>query len=122
MDIDHYYSGDVNPSATGDLATVDALTESAQKVIRRVLTNPGDYIQHPDYGAGAPQHVGGPNSKLGGLQSKILSQLLQEPSVAVSPTPQVTLRGDKETVYITIKYVETSTNTMQVLSFDTAGV
>ena len=43
-DIDHYIGGDIAISATADVNVATALTASQQRVLRRLLTNPGDYI------------------------------------------------------------------------------
>ena len=51
-DINHLWGNDLAFSATGDLATADVPTLTQQRVLRRLLTNPGDYIWELDYGAG----------------------------------------------------------------------
>ena len=43
------------PSASGDLLTTD---DPTNRILRRLLTNPGDYLWHPDYGAGLPSRIG----------------------------------------------------------------
>jgi hypothetical protein len=45
---------------TGSVTPSSATVEGEQRVLRRLLTNPGSYIWHLEYGAGLPQHVGQP--------------------------------------------------------------
>ena len=59
-DISHQFSADLSLSPTGDLATITAPQLTQQRVLRRLLTNPGDYIWHPSYGAGLAAFVGQP--------------------------------------------------------------
>ena len=48
--------------AAGDLAPAAGTLRGQQRVLRRLLTNPGDYIWQPGYGAGLGQFVGKPAS------------------------------------------------------------
>jgi hypothetical protein len=57
-DLNHYIGNDLTASNTGDLQPVDTTVRGQQRVLRRLLTNPGDYIFHPNYGAGLPQWIG----------------------------------------------------------------
>ena len=47
-DLNHYIGGDLSASNTGDLSSAPGLLRSQQRILRRLLTNPGDYIFHPD--------------------------------------------------------------------------
>jgi len=122
MDLNHYFSADLSASATGDASTVDGITASQQRIIRRVLTNPGDYIWHPDYGCGAPQYIGETTAKLAELKARIVAQLALEPTVSRSPAPEVTLTTDRTTLTCTIKYVDFDSGTSQLLTFDTGAL
>lgn len=122
MDIYHYFSGDTSSDGVGGLLSADGVTESQQRIIRRVLTNPGDYIYDPSYGIGAGVYVGATTAELGGLKSRISNQILQEPSVSPSPAPEVTLKSDLGVLYISIKYMDVPSNTTQLLLFNTMGV
>ena len=121
MDINHYFSADVNSSGTGDLSIVDGTTMTEQRLIRRLLTNPGDYTYHPDYGIGAARYVGATVADLNALKALILSQVLQEPGVSAVPAPVVTLESNNTTLTCVIQYVD-STGATQVVSFSTEGV
>jgi len=119
MDIDHYFSGDIGISIEGDISLANELTTSQQRIIRRVLTNPGDYPSDPTYGAGAGKYVGVATMLLGSLKSLIAGQVLREPSVSPVPTPTVLLKSDSTVLHITIKYVDTLSQSTQTLIFDT---
>lgn len=58
QDLAHYFGNDLSVSAAGDLLAVDGDTKTQQRILRRLLTNPGDMMFHPDYGAGLGQWVG----------------------------------------------------------------
>ena len=80
-DINHTFGADIGPSATGDLAVIAGLTQSQQRILRRLLTNPGDYLWHPNYGAGLASYIGGV-STVQEMQALILANMLLEASVA----------------------------------------
>ncbi len=70
-DIYHYIGGDLSTSPTGDLRPVENTERGKQRVLRRLITNPGDYIYHPTYGAGLGQKVGevGQHQRMDGANS-----------------------------------------------------
>lgn len=119
-DIYHFWGGDLQPSVTGDLLTVSATTRGQQRVLRRLLTNPGDYIFQPGYGAGLPAWVGMPMD-VGKITALIRSQILLEDSVAKAPSPVITVRqapNDATGLAVSISYNDAATNTATVLSFN----
>lgn len=89
-DIDHTWGGDVALSPTGDLGRVTRAKRSRQRVLRRLMTNPGDYIWHPEYGAGLPAKIGS-NATASEIKGLILAQMKFEASVAQVPAPQITV-------------------------------
>ena len=89
-DLYHYFGADLTPSNSGDLQAVDTTTRGQQRVLRRLLTNPGDYIFHPEYGAGLPQWIGKP-ADLAQIRALIRGQLALESSVAQTPPPVITV-------------------------------
>lgn len=117
MDINHYFSSDVIISGTGDLSTVGGTTETQQRILRRLLTNPGDYLWHPEYGAGVGQYVGKTTAELQPLKAMIISQVLLEKAVAASPAPVVTLISDMTKLTCTIQYFDSDVQALQTLSF-----
>ncbi len=120
-DIWHQFGSDLLASATGDIASVDGTTLGQQRVLRRLLTNPGDYIWQLDYGAGLAQFVGQPvdEARISGV---IRSQIFRETVVARSPEPQIDVQagGDGE-VFVTILYTDAPSGQTQLLSFSVGG-
>lgn len=94
-DINHVFGGDLGFSASGDLAVASADEQVRQRLLRRLLTNPGDYLWQPDYGAGLAQFIGKP-ATVAAVTTLIRAQLALETAVAASPAPEiaVTLLGD----------------------------
>ena len=86
VDIGHVFGGDLELSPTGDLARVNLVERSKERVLRRLLTNPGDYLMHPTYGAGLPGLIGSTinETKTAAL---IKGQMLLEASVVQNPPP-----------------------------------
>ena len=122
-DINHFWGGDLAPSVTGDLLTCSATVRGQQRVLRRLLTNPGDYIFQPDYGAGLPAWVGQPMD-VGKIMALIRSQILLEESVAKVPAPEITVRQnptDLTGLAVRIAYNDAATNTPTVLSFNVSA-
>lgn len=116
-DIDHIWSTDLKWNDRLDLATVDGTEQGQQRVLRRLLTVPGTYIWHPEYGAGLQLHIGRTTDKAK-LSALIRGQILLEPAVARIPEPQidVTINPDGST-RIVIKYRDAVTNSTVLLPF-----
>jgi phage baseplate assembly protein W len=119
-DIFHQWGGDLSLSLTGGIALADGTTLTRQRLLRRLMTNPGDYIWHPDYGAGLGRFVGRPadiNANL--IASLVRQQCALESTIARVPEPSVTIRVDPSgTVGLRIAYVDAATAAPQTLSFD----
>lgn len=88
-DIFHEWGSDLMVGSGGDLALASGSAVVNQRVSRRLLTNPGDYIWNLDYGAGLAQFVGLP-AKSADIEAVIANQLLLETAVPTTPAPQVT--------------------------------
>ncbi|MCE9565855.1 MAG: phage tail protein [Planctomycetes bacterium] len=116
-DVGHSFSGDLQLSATGDLLAVNGVLESQQRILRRLLTNPQDYIWEPAYGAGLPAKIGMPldEAELDGL---IRSQMFLEPSVVQNPAPQIVTGLIPNGIDTQIQYVEADSSQPATLSFD----
>jgi len=114
-DVFQYWGNDLSAAAGGDLLPATAIDRSNQRILRRLLTNPGDYIWHPDYGAGLPSFVGSTASK-DEIAAVIRGQMLMEASVSPSPAPviKITQNGTSFTAQIT--YTEASTGQPAVLT------
>ncbi len=129
-DLFHYWSGDLNLSATGGLLTADGLEQSKQRVLRRLLTNPaqydtngnvtvpGDYIWQRDYGAGLAAYIG-QNLDIPSLTARIRAQMYLEASVLHDPEPVISLQAIPNGVAAQITYYEADSGLPVLLSFDT---
>lgn len=119
-DLHHYVGGDLSASGTGDIKTAADDERSKQRVLRRLLTNPGSYIWHPDYGAGLGRYIGTviDAAQMCGL---IRAHMRLEESVAQSPMPKVTVTQLQNGIggfRISIQYVNAATGRPVVLDFN----
>ena len=121
QDLSHVWSGDLAAGISGDLATVSGSEAGQQRVLRRLLTNPGDYIWQPDYGAGLGSYVGSPISHAT-IAATIRAQMYKEASVSHDPEPVIDVQaGVGGAVYVHIRYADAGTNVGQVLAFSVGG-
>ena len=88
FDLQHQFGTDLLVGPTGDLALASGATLGQQRVLRRLLTNAGDYIWQLTYGAGLPQFVGQRADTIR-IRAVIRSQIFKEAAVARSPEPTV---------------------------------
>jgi hypothetical protein len=117
VDLALQVGGDLSVGPTGDLAVADGTMLTQQRVLRRLVTNPGDYIWQLSYGAGLGRFVGQPGAPaaIGGVTR---AQLLQEAAVASSPPPVVTaVAGNDGTVITALTYTDATTGQASTLSF-----
>jgi phage baseplate assembly protein W len=118
------WGSDLTIGPTGDLALVSGSLLGQQRVLRRLMTNPGDYIWQLDYGAGLAQFIGRP-SNISQIEAVIRSQIFKESAVARTPEPTITVQlgssGGTGTVYVQILYVDAPSGQTQVLSFSIGG-
>jgi hypothetical protein len=112
------WGGDLRIGPTGDILAIPAGSEVDQRLIRRLLTNSGDYIWNIAYGGGLGEYVGKPFSPEV-LQDVILQQMKLETSIQQDPQPIVvvaeTSPTDLNTISVSISYKPTGfevTNTM----------
>lgn len=116
-DLYHYIGSDLSASITGDLLTVDGTTKGQQRVLRRLLTNPGEYLFHPEYGAGLGQKVG-TTADVASLKALIRGQVLIEDCVAPVPAPEINVTTIPNGLAVNIRYTDAVTKSAQVLSFE----
>ena len=108
---------DLGASSIGDIALASGTALGQQRVLRRLLTNPGDYIWNPAYGAGLAQFVGMP-CNVAAIRATIRSQIFMEASVARLPEPVIDVSSASDgSVYVQIRYVDSASSSTQVLSF-----
>jgi len=116
-DIHHFFGGDITMSVTGDLRPVTGTELGQQRVLRRLLTNPGDYIFHTDYGAGLPAKVGSTLNQYE-ITALIRGQMLLEDAVAKSPEPEITVKPFANGVSVYILYTDADSQQRASLSFN----
>ena len=90
-DIFHEWCSDLAVGSGGDLAVSNGSDAVRQRVCRRLLTNPGDYLWSLDYGGGLAQFIGTPTNT-SNIEAIVRTQLELEVAVPTSPAPQVSVR------------------------------
>ena len=115
------WAGDVASSETGDLAAVGRPELGTERVLRRLLTNPGAYLWHPGYGAGLARYVGQPIDPAG-IEALIRSQMMLELSVARDPEPLITVRPDVGgSLFVQVRYADADTAVARTLNIELPG-
>lgn len=116
-DIDHYWGQDASLSAGGDFARANRALRSKQRILRRLLTNPGDYIFQPTYGAGLPKMVG-QLVDAARIRGVIRGQMMLEASVARSPAPTIDVQAITNGVAVRVSYTVLPDRQPVALSFE----
>jgi phage baseplate assembly protein W len=123
-DLYQYFGTDLAASNTGDLLAVTDTTRGQQRVLRRLLTNPGDYIFQPEYGAGLAQWIGR-TADLAAMRALIRGQMLLEPSVAPQPEPDVSVNAVANQAgggfAVAIAYTDAASGQPVILSFEVSN-
>ena len=115
-DIAHNFGNDLAIGPTGDLAVATGNFEVQQRILRALMTNPGDYIWQLGFGAGLPAMVGQVTKPLR-IAAIIKAQLLLDPGVAHTPPPQVTVQANTDgTTLARITYSDAATGATQTLT------
>lgn len=112
----------------GDLLTVGGHSpdepsagKTIQRLLRRLLTNPGEYIFQPFYGAGLARFLGQATS-VPAITAIIRSQIFMEAGVSQTPAPVITVTGQKNgTVLCSILYTDAATGKPTPLQFSIAA-
>lgn len=121
MDLNHLIGNDLSIAYNGDVATVVNPDEGQQRVLRRLLTNPGSYYWHPDYGAGLARYIGQPEIA-GQISATIRTQMRLEQAVVQMPPPNVTvtLQNNGE-VIASVQYVDSDSKLTSSLTMPITG-
>jgi hypothetical protein len=115
-DLNHLWGNDLTVSPSGDLATVGDAMLTQQRVLRRLLTNPGDDIWSLGYGAGLSRFVGLPGAS-NAIRAAIRGQIFKEASVARTPEPVIDVATDAAgSIYVQIRYADALGGAAQTLS------
>jgi len=113
-DLSHSFGSDLEVTVSGDLAAVSGSALGQQRVLRRLLTNAGDYIWQLAYGAGLPSMIGMPvdAAAIAGL---VRSQIFLEGAVAQTPTPVIDVQAESSVVSLQITYTDATDTTTQAV-------
>jgi len=116
-DLCHQFGADLTISPTGDIQVISAPLLTQQRLLRRLLTNQGDYIWHLGYGAGLARFVG-QRANAAGIAAIVRSQIFKESDVARTPEPVIDVLIDPTgIVTLQVRYADASTGETQTLSF-----
>ena len=105
------WGSDLVAGSGGDIALSTGPATISQRVCRRLLTNPGDYIWNLGYGGGLGQFVGIP-AQAPTIEAVVRAQLLLDRAVPSTPAPLVSARlNDTANGYVTatITYADPAT-------------
>lgn len=116
-DLNHYAGDDLSLSPTGSLSPVEGTERGKQRILRRLITNPGDYLSHTEYGAGLGRYVGA-LTNIPEIIALIRGQILLEDCVAKKPAPLISVSTDNETLSVTISYTDAPLGEPVTLSFE----
>ena len=118
------WQSDLEIGPGGDFVIASGAQVTKQRVVRRLFTNPGEYIWQLDYGAGVGQYVGRPIQPLH-LRAVIRGQMFKEAMVARTPEPSISLDNQPGIgagiLNLSIRYFEASAPETQVLDLPVAG-
>ncbi|MDD2878004.1 MAG: hypothetical protein PHT60_13605 [Acidiphilium sp.] len=110
------FGGDLAIGVSGDLALASGSGLTEQRVLRRLLTNPGDYIWQLTYGAGLGRFVGAAGA-VGAVTAVARAQMQAESRVAQSPLPQIVVDQDNPSgIAMTIAYQDAITGQSTALT------
>lgn len=119
-DMWHEWGTDLSTGPKGDLAIADGQTLGQQRILRRLLTNPGDYIWHLDYGGGLGAFVGQP-AVASQVASVARTQMFLEQAVARTPDPLIAVDASgaagSGSIFVQIQYTDAAQGDPQVLQF-----
>jgi len=117
FDLHLMWGSDLASSDTGDVVVVGRPGLGTERVLRRLLTNPGDYLWHPEYGAGLGRYVG-QAIDVAGIKALIRSQMRLETAVAQDPEPVITVAVDTGgSLSVQIRYADADTSETRTLNF-----
>jgi hypothetical protein len=94
------WGGDLVIADNGDIAlAIDSLSNplaTQQRLIRLILTNPGDCLQFPWYGSGIRESIGAmiTQALLASFKARITQALGTDPGIVANPAPVVPVTTD----------------------------
>lgn len=112
-DLAHTWGHDIEIAAGGDLLLTTSSSLTRERVMRRLLTSPGDYIWSLKYGAGLSQIIGMPINTMA-VEAIVRLQMRHEASVLQEPAPvvrQIQSSGQNpDTLTLSIQYSDATTD------------
>ena len=120
-DLHHFWSGDLSAGLTGDIEVVSGPALGTERVLRRLLTNPGDYLWQPGYGAGLARFVGQPADPAA-IRALVQQQMLQEAAVTPDPEPVIEVQSDPGgTLSVQVRYADAETADARTIALQIPG-
>jgi hypothetical protein len=116
-DLNHYVGDDFSLSPTGSLSPVEGLDRGKQRILRRLITNPGEYLFHPEYGAGLGRYVGA-LMNIPEIIALVRGQILLEDCVSKSPKPVISATPANDSLSVNISYTDAPSGEPVTLSFE----
>lgn len=120
-DLAHLIGSDLEISDNGNVLMSFNEVEGQERVLRRLLSNPGSYFWRLDYGAGLARFLGQTlvEARIKGV---IQQQMLLEKAVLQNPPPQIELTvSADQSVTASVKYVDSTTNLTSLLTVPIEG-
>lgn len=115
-DLANEWGSDLSLSATGDLLLVTGPVASRERVLRRLLTNPGDDIWDLGYGAGLPRQIG-ETTLSATIEANVRRQLFEEQGVSQDPPPTVSVSPILGGMAVHVTYYDDVTGEPVALGF-----
>lgn len=109
------WSGDLTLSSTGDLAMIVDPSLGTERILRRLMTNPGDYLWNPDFGAGLSQYIGRPIDTHE-MQALIRVQMRLEAAVSTATEPIISVSSSSGGLFVQIQYEDSTTAASSVIA------
>jgi hypothetical protein len=120
IDIYHQFGNDLIVDSTGGLALVQDTVTTTQRIYRRLVTNPGDYLWNLSYGGGLRAMVG-TQADNSAIESVVRNQLALESTVAPTPVPTISSQvtdAANGIVVTNITYTDAQTDTTSQVLVD----
>jgi hypothetical protein len=120
-DIDHIWGQDISYALSGDLATVEGVTQVEQRLLRRFMTNLGGNVWAANYGAGLPTFVMTPIHEAS-IRAIVVQQCALEADVGQDPPPVITITSDGvSALYLRVQFTYAPTGVSGLVAFGLGG-
>ena len=96
---------DLQVSAQGDLRTANEFTLLKQRIVRRLITFPGEVLFQPDFGVGIGRYIDEPLNEdvYAALKRRIIDQVYKEDLVARNPEPEIEISAEYEGISVLLR-------------------